>query len=212
MEDKSLRDASTMYDKQFNENMKIAKYFLKQLHDKQEHDKKLFYVLEIQLATKWLVRVNDIKSSSLEVKRDRNAFLCYLLKVLRETILKHRCECESCTNLNYENTLGLCHFSNQNSKLSMKGLSQNAPQTSNIPYHSKWSKNHRTYVAVKPLPGKGALIYMAVSKRPGLENWDLVSMKLYLWYHNNALVRDALSAVRSSTGNNSYDYFVLVTL
>lgn len=35
MEDKSLRDASIMYDKQFNENMKIAKYFLKQLRDKE---------------------------------------------------------------------------------------------------------------------------------------------------------------------------------
>ncbi|KAF7397646.1 hypothetical protein HZH68_008868 [Vespula germanica] len=185
MEDKSLRDASIMYDKQFNENMKIAKYFLKQLHDKQE----------VQLATKWLSRVNDIKSSSLEVKRDRNAFLCYLLKVLREAILKHRCEHKSSTILNSENTLNLCYIANQDSKLSMKGLSTCAPQTSNIPYHSKWSKNHRTYVAVKPLPGRGALIYMAVSKRPGLENWDLVSMKLYLWYHNNALVRDALSVI-----------------
>ncbi|XP_035730863.1 uncharacterized protein LOC118445453 [Vespa mandarinia] len=169
MEDKSLRDASIMYDKQFIENMKIAKYFLKQLRDKEE----------IQLATKWLIRVNNIKSSSLQVKRDRNAFLCYLLKVLREAILKHRREYESNTIFNSENTLDLYHFSNQNSKVSVKGLSQNAPQTSNIPYHSKWSKNHRTYVAVKPLPGRGALIYMAVSKRPGLENWDLGSINKY---------------------------------
>ncbi|KAI4502022.1 hypothetical protein M0802_002704 [Mischocyttarus mexicanus] len=162
MEDKSLRDASIIYDKQFNENMKLAKYFLKQLRDKQE----------IQLATKWLIRVNDIKSSSLEVKRDRNAFLCYFLKILRETILKNHWECESNRMFNSENTLGLFH-SNQNSKVSMNGLSQNDIQSSNMKYHSKWSQNYRTYVAVKPLPEKGALIYMAVSKKPGLENWDL---------------------------------------
>ncbi|KAI4489846.1 PREDICTED: uncharacterized protein LOC106784598 [Polistes canadensis] len=162
MEDKSLRDASIIYDKQFNENMKLAKYFLKQLRDKQE----------IQLATKWLVRVNDIKSSSLEVKKDRNAFLCYFLKILREAILKNHSECESSRMFNSENRLGLFH-SNQNSKISTNGLSQNGTQSSNIKYHSRWSQNHRTYVAVKPLPGRGALIYMAVSKNPGLENWDL---------------------------------------
>lgn len=70
-------------------------------------------------------------------------------------------------------------FQCQNSKASMKGLTKNAPRTSNIPCHSKWSKNHRTYVAVKPLPGRGALIYMAVSKRPGLENWDLGNINKY---------------------------------
>ncbi|XP_015180503.1 PREDICTED: uncharacterized protein LOC107068531 [Polistes dominula] len=163
MEDKSLRDASIIYDKQFHENMKLAKYLLKQLHDKKE----------IELATKWLIRVNNIKSSSLEVKRDRNAFLCYFLKILKEAIFKNHWQCESTSRMfNSENTLGSFH-SNENSKLSINGLSQNNTQSSNIKYHSRWSQNHRTYVAVKSLPGRGALIYMAVSKKPGLENWDL---------------------------------------
>ncbi|KAK2574952.1 hypothetical protein KPH14_008715 [Odynerus spinipes] len=163
MEETSLRDTTLMYDEQFNENMKIAKHLLKHLHDKQE----------IKLATKWLVRVNDIKSPSLEVKRSRNAFLYYLLKVLKETVLKHRVEYKSSTPYNSDNTLGLCNSSNAPLKIPAKGLSQSTAQGSNINYYSKWSKNHRTYVAVRPLPEQGALIYMAVSIRPGLENWDI---------------------------------------
>lgn len=46
-------------------------------------------------------------------------------------------------------------------------------------YYSKWSKNHRTYVAVRPLPKRGALIYMAVSVKPGLKNWDIGDLKKY---------------------------------
>lgn len=42
-----------------------------------------------------------------------------------------------------------------------------------IKFHSSWSKDHRTYTAVMPIPGRGALVYLASSKRPGLENWDL---------------------------------------
>ncbi|KAJ8915980.1 hypothetical protein NQ315_016657 [Exocentrus adspersus] len=38
-------------------------------------------------------------------------------------------------------------------------------------YMSKWSGDNRTYIAAKPLPGQGALIYMAVSSDPSL-GWD----------------------------------------
>lgn len=36
---------------------------------------------------------------------------------------------------------------------------------------SRWSPDKRTYVAVRPLPGKGALVYMAVSRDPSL-GWE----------------------------------------
>lgn len=39
------------------------------------------------------------------------------------------------------------------------------------PYMSKWSADRRTYVAVKPIPGRGALVYMAVAKDPSL-GWE----------------------------------------
>lgn len=35
----------------------------------------------------------------------------------------------------------------------------------------RWSGDRKTYVATKPIPGKGALVYMAVSKEPKL-GWD----------------------------------------
>lgn len=38
-------------------------------------------------------------------------------------------------------------------------------------FMSRWSKDKRTYIAAKPIPGKGALVYMAVSKDPSL-GWD----------------------------------------
>lgn len=35
----------------------------------------------------------------------------------------------------------------------------------------KWSNDKKTYIAAKPLPGLGTLVYMAVSKDPSL-GWD----------------------------------------
>lgn len=36
---------------------------------------------------------------------------------------------------------------------------------------SRWSADGRTYVAAKPIPGKGALVYMAVAQDASL-GWD----------------------------------------
>lgn len=38
-------------------------------------------------------------------------------------------------------------------------------------FMSRWSKDKKTYVAAKPLPGRGALIYMAVAKDVSL-GWE----------------------------------------
>lgn len=45
-------------------------------------------------------------------------------------------------------------------------LSRSAPK-----FMCRWSADKKTYVAAKPLLGRGALIYMAVSKDPSL-GWD----------------------------------------
>ena len=42
---------------------------------------------------------------------------------------------------------------------------------SNRNFMSRWSVDKRTYVAVKPIPGCGALVFMAVSKDPSL-GWE----------------------------------------
>lgn len=43
-------------------------------------------------------------------------------------------------------------------------------------FMSRWSGDKKTYVAAKPLPGKGALVYMAVSKDPSL-GWEMPRRK-----------------------------------
>ncbi|KAF2903732.1 hypothetical protein ILUMI_02440 [Ignelater luminosus] len=43
-------------------------------------------------------------------------------------------------------------------------------------FMSRWSADRKTYVAAKPLPGKGALVYMAVSKDPSL-GWEQPGMR-----------------------------------
>lgn len=37
---------------------------------------------------------------------------------------------------------------------------------------SRWSRDKRTYIAAKPLPGRGVLVYMAVAKDLSL-GWEL---------------------------------------
>lgn len=43
-------------------------------------------------------------------------------------------------------------------------------------YMSRWSPDKRTYVAAKPLPGRGALVYMAVAKDLSL-GWEIPKNK-----------------------------------
>lgn len=38
-------------------------------------------------------------------------------------------------------------------------------------FMSRWSSDRRTYVAAKPIPGRGALVYMAVAKDLSL-GWE----------------------------------------
>ncbi|XP_048510262.1 uncharacterized protein LOC105687623 [Athalia rosae] len=178
MERMSLRDIGLMYDEQFNRKMKIAKFLLKNLANKKE----------IQLATKWLIRVSNIKSPDLEVKKNRNAFLSYVVKVLRDGVLRGCLESEPDLLCDPDNSLAFLdyptpntlNFSLRQDEFTGKSAEEIFKDTVNQPtiqFHSKWSEDHRTYVAVKPIPGRGALVYMAVSKKPGMQNWDLPTLK-----------------------------------
>ena len=42
------------------------------------------------------------------------------------------------------------------------------------PYFAHWTDDQKTYIAAKALPGKGALVYMAVSTDPSLGWSNLV--------------------------------------
>ncbi|XP_015521152.1 uncharacterized protein [Neodiprion pinetum] len=167
MEKMSLRDIGLMYDEQFNKKMEIAKFLLKNLGNKKE----------IQLATKWLIRVSNIKSADLEVKKNRNAFLSYVVKVLRDGVLRGCLESEPDLLCDPDNSLAFLDYPDEFTGKSAEEILKDTVNQPMIQFHSKWSEDHRTYVAVKPIPGRGALVYMAVSKKPGMQNWDLPSLK-----------------------------------
>ncbi|XP_050309958.1 uncharacterized protein LOC126745932 [Anthonomus grandis grandis] len=95
-----------------------------------------------QICKKWIAKLVKLKSDDPVVKRNRNSFFRYLLSVMEKAIKDSAYKVEGGKNVNDEN-----HFM------------------------CKWSNDKRTYIAAKPLPGLGTLVYMAVAKDPSL-GWD----------------------------------------
>lgn len=99
-----------------------------------------------EIVRKWITKLCSLKSEDAVVKKNRNAFFKYMLLILHKAALKD---------------------------------SQTPQIDTDIPkrtgdddkFMSKWSIDKRTYIAAKPLPGKGTLIYMAVSADPSL-GWE----------------------------------------
>lgn len=96
------------------------------------------------------------------VKKNRNAFFKYLLQILRKAVK------DSAYKMGLENVV---EFSVKNKFTKCKHTLQANQQVTDDHYMCKWSKDKRTYIATKPLPGQGALVYMAVARDPSL-GWD----------------------------------------
>lgn len=45
------------------------------------------------------------------------------------------------------------------------------PPIKPMPYQCHWTPDKRTYVAIQPLPNRGAMVYMAVAEKPEL-GWE----------------------------------------
>ncbi|XP_011310286.1 uncharacterized protein [Fopius arisanus] len=163
MRKNSGNDAGAIFDEEFNKKMRVANFLVKNLERRRD----------IDIAKNYLTRVGNIKSSNLEVKKNRNAFLSYLIRVLGDAVLPGCSDDRSDTVCDPDNSLKVLHDMDNLSETSEETLYEEPPVKKIIKFKSEWSKDHRTYVAVKPLPGRGALVFMAVSKRPGLDNWDL---------------------------------------
>ncbi|XP_015111238.1 uncharacterized protein LOC107037282 [Diachasma alloeum] len=159
----SVRDVGLIFDEEFNKKMRIANFFVKNLEDQKDTER----------AKYWLRRLGNIKSSNLEVKKSRNVFLTYFIRVLRDGVLPGCADGRSDTVCDPDDSLKFLHNPDYLSEASEETADEEPPPRKVIQFQSKWSKDHRTYVAVKPIPGRGALVFMAVSKRPGLDNWDL---------------------------------------
>lgn len=95
---------------------------------------------------KWISKLCSLKSDDVVVKKNRNAFFKYMLFIL------HKAAQKDLETPQYDDK-------------------QKKPDDDDINFMSKWSGDHRTYIAAKPIPGQGALIYMAVSSDPKL-GWD----------------------------------------
>ncbi|XP_060535694.1 uncharacterized protein LOC132707770 [Cylas formicarius] len=98
-----------------------------------------------QICKKWIGKLCRLKSDDPVVKKNRNAFFKYLLEILSKAIL------DAATDMG----IGAEH----------------QEKVDDDHFMCKWSEDKRTYIAAKPLPGQGALIYMAVTRYPNL-GWD----------------------------------------
>lgn len=101
-----------------------------------------------EIVKKWINKLCNLKSDDAVVKRNRNSFFKYMLLILHKAALR-----DSVTP--------------QYDSKDKKTKSTDDPDQ----FMSKWSVDKRTYIAAKPLPGKGTLIYMAVSSDPSL-GWE----------------------------------------
>nr|CAH7756913.1 unnamed protein product [Callosobruchus chinensis] len=98
-----------------------------------------------QICKKWIQKLCNLKSDDVVVKKNRNAFFKYMLNMLHKQAEKDESSPQ---------------FDNGDKK-----------QDDTLLFTSKWSRDNRTYIACKPLPGQGAMVYMAVSSDPSL-GWD----------------------------------------
>ncbi|XP_017770940.1 PREDICTED: uncharacterized protein LOC108558521 [Nicrophorus vespilloides] len=130
------------YDEEFNRNLQLAKNLIVQLKRKQDRE----------ICSKWIAKLCDLKSTDPSVKKNRNQFFKYMLTVLHKGI-------DDAPHHHH----GYPQISEKHGAIGDK-----MPGKS---YMSRWSPDRRTYVAVKPMPGRGALVYMAVSKNPEL-GWE----------------------------------------
>ncbi|CAH1116057.1 unnamed protein product [Phaedon cochleariae] len=97
-----------------------------------------------EICKKWIQKLCGLKSDDAVVKKNRNSFFKYMLQIVNKAAQKDSLSPQYDKKGNEDDEL---HFM------------------------SKWSADNRTYIAVKPLPGQGALVYMAVSSDPKL-GWN----------------------------------------
>nr|CAI5858251.1 unnamed protein product [Callosobruchus analis] len=98
-----------------------------------------------EICKKWIQKLCNLKSDDVVVKKNRNAFFKYMLNML--------------------------HKQAEKDESSPQFDSGDKKQDDTLLFTSKWSRDNRTYIACKPLPGQGAMVYMAVSSDPSL-GWD----------------------------------------
>ncbi|XP_066248830.1 uncharacterized protein [Euwallacea similis] len=93
------------------------------------------------ICKKWIGKLVRMKADNPIVKKNRNAFFQYMLSVMEKAVKESAYKMEESGLANEDH------------------------------YMRKWSPDKRTYMAAKPLPGVGTLVYLAVAREPNL-GWD----------------------------------------
>ncbi|KAK3908242.1 Centrosomal protein of 112 kDa [Frankliniella fusca] len=152
-----------VYEDQFRRYLLIAKSFVGRL--KKIQDRKI--------CKHWIRRVSSLGPCSITVGRNRNIFFQYLLQVIQEAVLEDMLKDypdHILWNFQHIPIQGLRIVEDPawlDRELDVPEFQDNAEDCKE-PYFAHWSNDQRTYIAAKALPGKGALIYMAVSHDPSL--------------------------------------------
>ncbi|EFA08967.1 hypothetical protein TcasGA2_TC006674 [Tribolium castaneum] len=107
-----------------------------------------------EICKKWILKLRQLKATDTTVKKNRNSFFKYFLQVLHKAVQG-------------EDYLG------------PSPLDTKADESRGRDFMCRWSSDKRTYVAAKPLPGEGTLVYMAVSKDPSL-GWEKQGETIYV--------------------------------
>ncbi|KAF5280253.1 hypothetical protein FQA39_LY18076 [Lamprigera yunnana] len=137
-----------VYDEEFHKHLQLAKGLIAKVVRKKDRE----------ICIKWIQKLLKLKSYDPVVKKNRNHFFKYMLTVLhrglKEALPAHH---------GYPQYDSKCQVGSQN-------------WTETQGFMSRWSADKKTYVAAKPLPGKGALVYMAVAKDTSL-GWEIPKRK-----------------------------------
>ncbi|XP_026286927.1 uncharacterized protein LOC113212446 [Frankliniella occidentalis] len=153
------------YEEQFRRYLLIAKSFVGRLQ--KPHDRKI--------CKHWIQRIICLTPCSVTVGRNRNIFFQYLLQVIQEAVLEDMLK-DSPDHILWDfqhlPVQGMRIVENPawlERELDVPEIEENVAESEpKEPYFAHWSHDQKTYIAAKALPGKGALIYMAVSKDPSL--------------------------------------------
>ncbi|KAJ9580204.1 hypothetical protein L9F63_004147 [Diploptera punctata] len=148
-----------MYDEEFHRYLSLAKKLVSKLKDRND----------MVICKRWIAKLSSLQSDDLMVKKNRNYFFKYMLHVMHDGVLEGPFQ-----ELPTDDKL---HGAQEQEKMQclcggiQPGIEDECAQE--IPnYLMHWSQDGCTYIAAKPLPNCGALIYMAVAKDPTL-GWDM---------------------------------------
>ncbi|XP_067005424.1 uncharacterized protein [Anabrus simplex] len=150
------------YDEDFQHYLILARSLIKQLHDKEDR----------KICAKWISKLCSLRSDDINVKKNRNAFFKYFLHIIRDGVLENPF-LEEPPEGSLPNCSRICSEAGLTQRGAMQWLQQEVLKQNSMPhYMSHWSPDRRTYVAAKPIPGRGALVYMAVTRDPD-QGWDI---------------------------------------